>query len=217
MDPERCTSPPKQTVDATLRQVRQLAEGRRLFYLHHRRNGPPAGHRRSGTGRSAPIGCLREIMLTEVVTVRVQIPEEEVAQAPRDHVLMVPVVDGEGRFTGAITVDDVLDVVEAQATEDISTASPTCPSRRASSPPCARCACVCLGSGQSRRRLPCRLRRQPVPGDDREIVVLAVHADRRRHGRQRGPDLHANGARLALANGPASRGRRAVAADAVGR
>jgi magnesium transporter len=59
-------------------------------------------------------------MSTEVVTVRVDTPEEEVAQVfSRYDLLMIPVVDGEGRFTGAITVDDVLDVVEAQATQDL--------------------------------------------------------------------------------------------------
>lgn len=122
MDPEAPHFSAEQTVDETLKQVRQLAEGRRLFYLYI------ADERMHLLGivslwqlvTAATDRPLREIMSTEVVTVRVDTPEEEVAQVfSRYDLLMIPVVDGEGRLAGAITVDDVLDVVEAQATQDL--------------------------------------------------------------------------------------------------
>ncbi|MEO8276305.1 MAG: magnesium transporter [Thermoanaerobaculia bacterium] len=122
MDPEAPHFSAEQTVDETLRQVRHLAEGRRLFYLYitDERNhllGIVSLWQLVTAGADRP---LRAIMSTEVVTVRVDTPEDEVAQVfSRYDLLMIPVVDGEGRFTGAITVDDVLDVVEAQATQDI--------------------------------------------------------------------------------------------------
>jgi len=122
MDPEAPHFSAEQTVDETLKQVRHLAEGRRLFYLYI------ADERMHLLGivslwqlvTAATDRPLREIMSTEVVTVRVDTPEEEVAQVfSRYDLLMIPVVDGEGRLAGAITVDDVLDVVEAQATQDL--------------------------------------------------------------------------------------------------
>ena len=122
MDPEAPHFSAEQTVDETLKQVRQLAEGRRLFYLYITDErlhllGIVSLWQLVTAGAGRP---LREIMSTEVVTVRVDTPEEEVAQVfSRYDLLMIPVVDGEGRFTGAITVDDVLDVVEAQATQDL--------------------------------------------------------------------------------------------------
>ncbi len=122
MDPEAPHFSAEQTVDETLKQVRHLAEGRRLFYLYITDErlhllGIVSLWQLVSAATDRP---LREIMSTEVVTVRVDTPEEEVAQVfSRYDLLMIPVVDGEGRFTGAITVDDVLDVVEAQATQDL--------------------------------------------------------------------------------------------------
>ena len=37
----------------------------------------------------------------------------------RHHLLMVPVVDAEGRIKGIVSVDDIVDVVQEEATEDI--------------------------------------------------------------------------------------------------
>lgn len=122
MDPEAPHFSAEQTVDETLKQVRLLAEGRRLFYLYITDSrlhllGIVSLWQLVTASAQRP---LREIMSTEVVTVRVDTPEEEVARVfARYDLLMIPVVDAEGRFSGAITVDDVLDVVEAQATEDL--------------------------------------------------------------------------------------------------
>ena len=61
-----------------------------------------------------------EIMNPKVVYVRTDTDQEEVARLMADYDFTVlPVVDEEGRLVGIVTVDDVLDVLEAEATEDI--------------------------------------------------------------------------------------------------
>lgn len=61
-----------------------------------------------------------EIMQRNVVAVRVEDDEEEVArQVARYDLLAVPVVDAERRLRGVVTVDDVLDVVEKIRAEEL--------------------------------------------------------------------------------------------------
>ena len=61
-----------------------------------------------------------EILNPKVVYVRTDTDQEEVARLMADYDFTVlPVVDEEGRLVGIVTVDDVLDVLEAEATEDI--------------------------------------------------------------------------------------------------
>jgi magnesium transporter len=63
---------------------------------------------------------VRDVMETGVVTVSDHDDQEAVGLllAEKD-LLAVPVVDGEGRLKGIITHDDVVDVVQEEATEDI--------------------------------------------------------------------------------------------------
>jgi magnesium transporter len=61
-----------------------------------------------------------EIMTREVVSVQTNTDQEEAARIiQRYDFLAVPVVDTENRLVGIITVDDVIDILEAEATEDI--------------------------------------------------------------------------------------------------
>ncbi len=63
---------------------------------------------------------LKNIMRHSVISVNAQIDQEEVARVVSKYdLLAVPVVDDGNRLLGIITVDDVLDVVEQEATEDI--------------------------------------------------------------------------------------------------
>ncbi len=122
MDPDVPRFESDLTVAETLERVRRLAEGRRLFYLYVvDERGHLLGIASLWQLVSAPPERrLREIMSAAVVTVSVDAPEEQVArQFSKYDLLMMPVVDEDGRLAGAITVDDVLDVVEEQATEDL--------------------------------------------------------------------------------------------------
>lgn len=63
---------------------------------------------------------IRGIMHTDVVRVSTETDQEEVARIMGDWDLSVlPVVDEADRLVGIVTVDDVLDVMELEATEDI--------------------------------------------------------------------------------------------------
>jgi magnesium transporter len=63
---------------------------------------------------------LSEIMNTQVVTVLPEIDQEEVARlVARYDVLVLPVVDAEQHMLGIITVDDVIDVLVSESTEDV--------------------------------------------------------------------------------------------------
>src|SRR5207302_1497336 len=63
---------------------------------------------------------LRELMETEMVTVRANEDREKVAQEiARYDLLAIPAVDDEGRLVGIVTHDDIMDVVVEEATEDV--------------------------------------------------------------------------------------------------
>jgi magnesium transporter len=63
---------------------------------------------------------VREIMHRNLRTVDPEEDQEKVAaMIDRYDLLAVPVVDGEGRLLGIVTVDDVMDVLEEEAREDI--------------------------------------------------------------------------------------------------
>jgi magnesium transporter len=63
---------------------------------------------------------VREVMQTDVVTVSEQMDQEAVSRLFAHHDLIaLPVVDAEGRMKGVVTVDDIVDVVQEEATEDI--------------------------------------------------------------------------------------------------
>jgi len=63
---------------------------------------------------------LKAIMATDVVSVQTETDQEEVARiVARYNVLAVPVVDENNRPVGIVTVDDVVDIIREEATEDI--------------------------------------------------------------------------------------------------
>ncbi len=69
---------------------------------------------------SNPTKYIRDIMKSDVVKVEDTMDQEAVAKViAKYNLLAVPVVDSEGRIKGIVTVDDVVDVITEEATEDI--------------------------------------------------------------------------------------------------
>jgi magnesium transporter len=63
---------------------------------------------------------LRDFMATDPIRVTTDTDQEEVARVvARYDILAVPVVDSSNRLVGVVTVDDVIDVMRQEATEDI--------------------------------------------------------------------------------------------------
>ncbi|HKG27197.1 MAG TPA: magnesium transporter, partial [Thermomicrobiales bacterium] len=67
-----------------------------------------------------PDTVVRELMVTNAIRVRADADQEEAARLLTDHnLLALPVVDEENRLLGIITQDDIADVLQEEATEDI--------------------------------------------------------------------------------------------------
>ena len=67
-----------------------------------------------------PSTPLKRIMTTDLTSVRTDTDQEEVARLVASYnLLAIPVVDNENKLVGVITVDDVIDVIKDEATEDV--------------------------------------------------------------------------------------------------
>lgn len=68
----------------------------------------------------APTTPVRQIMDPDVISIRAGVDQEEAARLmSRYDLLALPVVNADNVIVGVITVDDVIDVLEEEATEDI--------------------------------------------------------------------------------------------------
>ena len=68
----------------------------------------------------SPTTLLKDFMATRMVSVNVHTDQEEVARlVARYNYLAVPVVDDENKLVGIITVDDIIDIIRDEETEDI--------------------------------------------------------------------------------------------------
>ena len=110
------------TVAQAIAHIRKTAEGEDAFYLyivddHDHLVGVVPVHRLVTAEPTTPIRALR---MEDVESVTVDTDQEEVARlVERYNVLEVPVVDADRRMLGRISVDDVIDVIHEEATEDI--------------------------------------------------------------------------------------------------
>ena len=111
------------TVTQALGRIRQLANvTETIYYLYV----TDAARRLTGTlslrdlVTAQPEQTIGEIITREAVSVYTDTDQEEVARAiQRYDFLAVPVVDREQRLVGIVTVDDVIDILEQETTEDI--------------------------------------------------------------------------------------------------
>ncbi|HNI19354.1 MAG TPA: magnesium transporter, partial [Nitrospira sp.] len=67
-----------------------------------------------------PATPLKNIMTRDLISVAVDMDQEEVSrQVASYNLLAIPVVEKDGKLVGIITVDDVVDVIREEATEDM--------------------------------------------------------------------------------------------------
>ena len=123
MTPEYISLKESLTVSQTLERIRSLSNASELVYYLYVTDSS-----RQLTGivslRDLVIAAadttLAEIMTRDVVFVHTDTDQEEVARTiQRYDIVAVPVVDSEERLVGVVTVDDVIDIIEQEATEDI--------------------------------------------------------------------------------------------------
>ena len=84
----------------------------------------------------SPETPLKRIMTPDVISVRVDTDQEEAAQQVASYnLLAIPVVDEENKLVGVVTVDDVIDVIKDEATEDIYRLAGVTADERVATPP----------------------------------------------------------------------------------
>lgn len=123
MTPELISLKESFTVTQSLEQIRRLAKvTETIYYLYV----TDAARRLTGTlslrdlVTAQPQQKIGEVMTREAVFVYTDTDQEEVARViQRYDFLAVPVVDREQRLVGIVTVDDVIDILEQETTEDI--------------------------------------------------------------------------------------------------
>lgn len=123
MSPEVVALPQDMTCQEAIEALRRVAEEMETVYYayvvdeHHRLIGVLSLRDLVFARPEAPI---RRVMRTEVMSVPADMDVEEVARIfDRYNFLALPVIDKEGRLLGIVTVDDVIDAIREEATEDI--------------------------------------------------------------------------------------------------
>jgi len=123
MTPEFVSISPTVTVAAAMRLVRtQAPDAETIYYVYvtdqYERLRGVVSLRQLVI--ADPQARIADVMRRQVFHVRVDTDQEGAARLLAEHdLLAVPVVDEVDRLRGVITVDDVLDVVEQEATEDM--------------------------------------------------------------------------------------------------
>ena len=124
MSPRYVRLRPDMSVDEAIAYLRRAARERveTIYYIYV----VDADHRLVGVVSfrelfsARPESRVREVMRREVTSVRADLDQEAVADVIAQSKLMaVPVLDEQGRIQGIVTIDDIVDVVREEATEDI--------------------------------------------------------------------------------------------------
>ncbi len=125
MTPEYLSLKEGWTVDRAFQHIRRLAPTKETIYSLYVTD---ARHCLTGSlslrdlVTAQPEQIISEIAAPHVISVHTDTPQEEVARLlQRYDFLALPVVDSENRLVGIITVDDALDILEAETTKDIHT------------------------------------------------------------------------------------------------
>jgi magnesium transporter len=122
MSPNVVAVPEGLTVGQAIERIRKSKPGDDAFYVyvvddHEHLVGLVPLHRLLTADPLTPVHAIRN---EDVQSVTVDTDQEEVARlVQRYDLIQVPVVDATHRLLGAISVDDVIDVISEEATEDI--------------------------------------------------------------------------------------------------
>jgi len=114
--------PQDTTVEQAIGSIREYSEVEMIFYLYV---VDEAQHLQGVVSLrqlllARPQQKLSEIMKTRVVKVHTSDDQEDVAALVEQyHILAVPVVDADNVLVGAITMDDIIDVIQDETTEDM--------------------------------------------------------------------------------------------------
>jgi magnesium transporter len=116
---------PDMTVDEAIAYLRRQAVGNiqpeTIYYVYvldaqQRLTGVLSFRELFAAPGTRPV---RDIMITDVVAVPEAMDQEALARLFQEHdLLAVPVIDENRVLKGIVTVDDIVDVVEEEATED---------------------------------------------------------------------------------------------------
>jgi magnesium transporter len=124
MSPRFARLRPEMTVDEAIRYLRRQAreQAETIYYAYVLDPGQKlvgvVSFRDLLT--APPDRRIADLMKRDVVSVPDTLDQEAVARImAHEDVNAIPVVDGQGRMQGIVTVDDVVDVVQQEATEDI--------------------------------------------------------------------------------------------------
>jgi magnesium transporter len=138
MTPEVTALDEELTVEQAIEELRRLNEQlEQMFYVYvvDKRGHLVGVLSMRDLIMSRPEKKLSRVMRPTVVSVPATMDQEEVARVFRDrNYLAMPVVDDKNKLLGIITVDDVVDVIQEEATEDVQKMFGAGPEERLSSP-----------------------------------------------------------------------------------
>jgi len=121
MDPELFAVPEIWSVGQTLEAIKSIETDEPIYYVYavdyqNRLVGFVALQQLIREDNSRPIGS---VMNKQFAAVKKDTDQEEVARIVQKYDLMaIPVIDDNGCLCGRITVDDIIDVIEEETTED---------------------------------------------------------------------------------------------------
>ena len=121
MDTDLLALAEETTVGETISYIQTVGDLNNVFYLYV----VDKDHHLVGVTSlrqlllSAPESPLKEVMARSLIKVDTETDQEDVAQlAARYNLLAIPVTDEANRLVGIVTLDDIIDVIEDEATED---------------------------------------------------------------------------------------------------
>ena len=122
MTPNFFAAPEETTAAAAVEPIREMVDVEMVFYVYvvdeeNRLKGVISLRQLVATKSDTP---LKDLMTSRVYTVYTHTPQEEVAQVvARYNLLAVPVLDDTDGLVGIVTIDDVVDVIREENTEDV--------------------------------------------------------------------------------------------------